>query len=444
MEGTWVGPSNIEAVPRSTTVFGSGIVADGESLLVVPPSHPLERNYFYRVDGAMVVSNSLAAVLETCGLELDPDALYPPIFVKAADGVRNPLLELPTNHLPVTAAVYFNVRLTANGAFEVGGRPREQPFASFREYQTRLSAALASTIANAPGYEMVVSISSGYDSTAVAAVAAPLGCKRAVTLRSGKPVHRNSSLVDSGEPAARRLGMVVESFDRLEYLTREDLPEAEFLATGMTGEDVVMVALGPSVSHSMLLTGSEEFHLKGNPYRPGLYRGDLSACSLTEFRLRADVIHAPLLFFGASEHLSLMKIVESAEMRPYTVRGRYDKPIQRRLAEEAGIPRGTFATVKRRASARMHSDGLAAMAPGSAAAVVRFARAAGAEPPPGSRAPISRRHRFVLRATRMLHLERLTASLAKRRRSMIHAEPALGSLLFRWAVSVVRTRYSGQ
>jgi hypothetical protein len=46
-------------------------------------------------------------------------------------------------------------------------------------------------------------------------------------------------------------------------------------------------------------------------------------------------------------------------------------------------------------------------------------------------------------AARTLRLKRLTGLLAKRRRAMIHSEPALGSLLFRWAVSVVRTRYSG-
>lgn len=443
VEGAWVGPSDLGAMPGSTTVFGSGVVAEGESLIVVPPSHPLERIYIYGGDGATVVSNSLAAVIETCGLELDPDTLYPPIFIAAAEGVRDPILEIPTNYLPISAAAYYNVRLTANDGFEVGDRPREQPFMSFEEYRTRLSAALASIVAKTPGYEMVVSLSSGYDSTAVAAVGAPLGCTRAVTFRLGKPVHGNSSLDDSGESTARRLGMTVDTFDRLDYTKRTDIPEAEFLATGMSGEDVVMVAMEGSIGRSLLLTGSEAFRLKGNPFRPGLYRGDLSACSQTEFRLRTDFVHVPLLFFGASEQPSLLDIIASAEMRPYTVRGRYDKPIQRRLAEEAGIPRGSFATVKRRASARIHTEGLAAMAPESAAAVISYAHAEGREPPSGNRPPMERRHRLALRIARELRLQRLTVSLTRRRRALIHSEPMLGSLLFRWAISVVRTRYSG-
>ena len=452
VEGTWVGPPDIGALPASTAIFGSGMIADGDGLVVVPPSHPLERVYLYDADddadgtanhaGRRVVSNSLAAVFETAHLEPDPNALYPPIFVAAADGVHHSTIDIPTNRNPITGAVYYNFRLGRDGGLQVDQRPRERPFTSFADFRGRLSQALASAVANAPGYEMVVAISSGYDSTAVATIAAPLGCRRAATFSVGKPVHGSSSLVDSGEPQARRLGMTVESFDRLDYLKRSNLPEAEFLATGVSGEDVVMVAMEPVLGRSILLTGSEEFHLKGNPYRPGMYRGDLSACSLTEFRLRTDFIHLPLLFFGASEHPSVMDVIDSPEMRPFSVPGRYDKPIQRRLAEEAGIPRGTFATIKRRASARIHADGLAAMAPESAAAVTRFARAEGREPPARRRFRMKRRHRLAIRVARLLRLQRFAVPLARRRRSLIHSEPVLGSLFFRWAVSVVRPRYA--
>lgn len=447
VEGTWVGSPDIGLLPKSTAVFGSGMVADDGGLVVVPPSHPLERIYLYIDPTAgraarRIVSNSLVAVFDAAQLESDSDALYPPIFIAAADGLRDATIDIPTNRNPIVAAVYYNVRLLSDGGLALEDRPRERPFTSFADFRDRLSEALASAVANAPGYEMAIAISSGYDSTAVAAIAAPLGCRRALTFTVGKPVSGSSSLVDSGEPQARRLGMTVESFDRLDYTRRTDLPEAEFLATGMSGEDVVMVAMEGALGRALLLTGSEEFHLKGNPYRPGMYRGDLSACSLTEFRLRTDFIHLPLLFFGATEHPSVMDVIHSPEMQPFSVPGPYDKPIQRRLAEEAGITRGTFATVKRRASGRIHADGLAAMAPDSAAAVTRFARAEGREPSFRKRFRMKRRHRLAIRLARRLRLERLAAPLTRRRRSLIHSEPVLGSLLFRWAVSVVRPRYA--
>ena len=290
---------------------------------------------------------------------------------------------------------------------------------------------------------MVVSLSSGYDSTAVAALAAPLGCLRAVTFTEGKPVRGSTSLVDSGASAAAALGMGVESFDRLAYLARTDLPEAEFLASGMSGEDVVMATMDQSLRRTMLLTGSESFRLKGNPFKPGLHRGDLSAASLTEFRLRLDFVHVPILFMGASEQPSLTRIIQSPEMRPYVVEGRYDKPIQRRLAEDAGIPRGTFATVKRRASATIHSDGLAAMSAVSVASVRAFAAAEGRSVETPSRFAVRRWHRFVLRHQRSLRIGRFVRTLEARRQALTHHEPAVGSILLRWAVSVMRPRYAG-
>ncbi|HYI23114.1 MAG TPA: hypothetical protein VEX62_10805, partial [Candidatus Limnocylindrales bacterium] len=143
----------------------------------------------------------------------------------------------------------------------------------------------------------------------------------------------------------------------------------------------------------------------------------------------------------ASEQPSLIEIIDSAEMRSFSVRGLYDKPIQRRIAEDAGIPRGTFATIKRRASASIHRDGLAAMAGGSAASVRDFAARRGGSLDHRRRFAIKRRHRLMLRTARRLRLDRLTAPLAGRRRSLIHFEPEFGSLLFRWAVETLRPRY---
>ncbi len=442
VEGTWIGDAEITALPASTTVFGSGIVADGESVVIVPPSHPLERLYLFRRPGSWLASNSFVWLLDAAGVELDPNVLYPPIFLAASLFVHPPLADIPTTGDPITAAVYDNFRISAAGELKIESRPHEPPFESFDDFHRRLSDALRSAIDNAPGYEMVVSVSSGYDSTAVAAVAAPLGCRRAVTFSEGKPVLGSPSLVDSGATTAAALGMRVESFDRLAYLSRTDLPEAEFLASGMSGEDVVMAPMDQSLRRAMLLTGSELFRLKGNPFRPGLHRGDLSTASLTEFRLRLDFVHVPILFMGASEQPSLTRIIESPEMQPYVVPGRYDKPIQRRLVEDAGIPRGSFATIKRRTSATIHSDGLAAMSAASVASVRAFATAEGRTVETPKRFVVRRWHRFILRHAAALHLERFVAPLVARRRALTHLDPTFGSLLLRWAVSVVRPRYS--
>ncbi|MEA2678112.1 MAG: hypothetical protein QOJ81_2253 [Chloroflexota bacterium] len=440
VEGSWVGAETLASLPTSTAIFGSGIVADGDGFVVVPPSHPHERLYLHRPDErgqSWLVSNSLVWLLVAADLALDPAIAYPSLFTAASEYVRPPTAEIPTTTRPITAAVYDNFRLTADGALVAQTRPTERPFESYADYSLRIREALASAIANAPGYEMAVSLSSGYDSTAVAAIAAPLGCRRALTFAMG------TSGRDSGAASAKRLGMSVESFDRLAYLSRDDLPEAEFLASGMSGEDVVLAPMAESLRRTLLLTGSEEFLLKGSNFRPELHRGDLSWCSVTEFRLRLDFVHVPLLFLGATEQPSLTRIIESPEMDPYRVSGRYDKPIQRRLAEEAGLPRGSFATVKRRASGAIHVDGLAAMSAASVASVRAYAARRG-EPLPAQRRPPPRRLiRALSRVAKRLGMEPLADRLRAQRRSWIHLEPRLGSLLLRWSVDVVRPRYGG-
>ncbi len=440
-EGTWVGPADFDAIPSSTTVFGSGVIMVEGRPVIVPPSHPLERLYLYRRGQRLLASNSLVWLLRAAKVQLDPAVLYPPLFLAASLFVNPPLAEIPTTNGPVTLAVYDNFGLTDAGEIDVISRPLEKPFESFADFRERLSAALASARDNAPGYEMAVSLSSGYDSTAVAAVAAPLGCRRALTFAEGKPVRGSESLSDSGAASAKTLGMSVESFDRQVYRARTDLPEAEFLATGMSGEDVVMAAMEGSLRRTLLLSGSESFRLKGNPFRPGLHRGDMSSSSLTEFRLRLDFVHVPILFLGASEQPSLTRIIDSEEMQPYVVAGRYDKPIQRRLVEDAGIQRGSFAAFKRRASATLHSEGLAAMSASSVSSLTAFGAAEGTEVVTPRRFVVRRWHRFVLRYARTVHLDPLVAPLRARQRALTQFEPEFGSLLLRWAVNVVWPRY---
>jgi hypothetical protein len=438
-EGTWVGDRSLASVPGSTTLFGSGIVSAGDDVVIVPPSHPHERLYLHRDGRRWLASNSLAWLLIAAGVQLRNDVFYPPIFVAASEYVRPATAEIPTTGGPITAAVYENFRLTAAGELVVERRPTEQPFVDFADYSRRVRAALGSATANAaPGYEMAIALSSGYDSTAVAAMAAPLGCKQALTFALG------TSGPDSGAAAAERLGMRVDTFDRLGYRAHDDSPEAEFLATGMSGEDVVLASMAPALKRKLLLTGSEEFLLKGSHFRPELHRGDLSWCSVTEFRLRLDFIHAPLLFFGATEQPSLTRIIDSPEMDPWRVPGRYDKPIQRRLAEEAGLPRGSFAAVKRRASGVLHAGGLAEFSAAGAASVRSFARARGEVVPPNRRPRPRRLIRGLKRAAIALRLHSVADRLEAERRSWIHLDPRLGSLLLRWAVDRVGERYLGE
>jgi hypothetical protein len=288
----------------------------------------------------------------------------------------------------------------------------------------------------------VVTVSSGYDGAAIAVLAAELGVRRAATITESKPVRETPSLDDSGEDVARQLGLDVTTYERLAYMRRDDLPEAEFLATGFTAEEVVMSGMEPDLRGRMLVSAffGDGMWWLIRPPRPRLWRSDQSGSSLGEWRLRAGFIHVPLTCLAAEHYRSAQDISRSVEMRPWVLGRRYDKPIPRRIVEEAGIPRGTFGEVKRAASATIHLDGPSALAPATRAAIEAFADSEGRVLRFRRRSlPLWRRALYV--CSRRVGLERIAKRVEKPKYALGVMEPEFGTLLFRWAVKVVAPRY---
>jgi hypothetical protein len=269
-----------------------------------------------------------------------------------------------------------------------------------------------------------------------------------VTIGDGKPVAGVAGLSDSGEAVGKRLGMQVGVFERNAYRQRTDLPEAEFLATGFTGEEVVFSEMEHELAGKMLISGfyGDGMWWLNRPPRPLLWRSDQSGSSLGEFRLRVGFVHVPLACFGGHDYRVTQRISASPEMRPWTLGRRYDKPIPRRILEEAGVPRGTFGEIKRAASGTIHVDGPAALSPATVAALDEFARRE------GRHLAFQRRgralwERAALKATRRLGMELVAARVERRKLALGVMEPVFGSLALRWATCVIRPRYpqvSGQ
>ncbi len=445
-EGTWAGAPDPSGIPGATTVFGSGIVTgtDGGPT-VVTPSHTMSGIFLSGTGAGTVLSNSLVALLAATGAELLREGRYPPRFALTTDGIGNSPIEVPTSRGTIDFHFWWNLELDADGNVVPVRKPDEGPFRSFADYRARLSAALGSIFANAGGYAPAVSLSSGYDSTTVAVLAAENGCRRALTFAEGRQTRKTGTDIgDSGAPNAQRLGMESQAFDRASYMARTDLPEAEFLATGMSGEDVIMSAYEPNLGSGLLLTGNQGNGVwrVGGSTRTDLRRSGLDGASLHEFRLRCDFVFVPLPTFGLTQRPSIMAISASEEMKPWSVGGRYDQPISRRIGEEAGLPRGSFAARKHAAAALLHTDGEAVISPRSRDAIRDFASAHGEQFRFPDRFAVRRWHRAALKVAPKVGAQGLVADMEARRRALIHFEPSIGTLLLRWGVSVVEPRYA--
>uniref|UniRef100_UPI00260F24D7 hypothetical protein n=1 Tax=uncultured Amaricoccus sp. TaxID=339341 RepID=UPI00260F24D7 len=343
-EGCWEGDFATSSIAEARHLFGSGFVVEGDDVLFCAAAHTLEALYAYRNGGRRIVSNSLAFLVRYAGIELDPEVRIYPKALTIVQGLKayDPLIYRKGGE-EIFRFAYCNFRF---GATEIdrADKPLPPRFGDYPAYRDYVSGVLRGMRDNAAAagrrrsYRMVTSISSGYDSSAGAVLAAAAGCDTAVTLRTGK-----FGTDDSGLAVAEALGLRCVERDRRIGGGDDRFPEADFIASFDPG-DSVFSAFADLLPGTLFLTGHHGDGLWDADLAPNdsIKRKDSSGMGLHEFRLRTDFVTVPLVFVGATRHSDIREISRSEEMRPFGIGGSYDRPIPRRLLEEAGVPRELF------------------------------------------------------------------------------------------------------
>jgi hypothetical protein len=338
----------------AANVFGSVLTRRGNGWLFVTPSHTLESLYFYRHASGWSASNSLAFLAAHHGIEPPWDPRYGAKFASLCLGIEKYERSLwRTAEGEMLRVAYDNAELTFAGELRFVPKPLPPAFRNFGEYVEYLHTSLVLAFANAAEptrgsvYRPLTTCSSGYDSAGAAALSTRVGCREGVTLRTSR-----EGQADSGRPVAESLGLRLTEVDRPHNVEGTFEEVADFFATGMGGEDYCFKGFAPHVRGRILLTG---FHggRVWSPTKapsPAIARSDLSGSSLQEFRLWRDFIHIPVPMIGARRHPEIRAITLSQEMAPFRLDNDYDRPIPRRIAEEAGVPRPQFGQQKRAAS----------------------------------------------------------------------------------------------
>jgi hypothetical protein len=364
VEGAWNRPFEEPSFFGAEIMLGSGAAIVGDSVAFTPTTHTMERLYSVRSRDRWLVSNSLPFLLEAAQAKLDlHNWSYERRLMTFLRGYRNAAQDIELEGGTLMRLHYHDTVSIGSDLRQHALVPPQPPhFSSYGDYVGYLSRTLevlqrnASSAARKVTYAPLTTISSGYDSPACAVLARGIGCRRAVTFTEARK-HFNErplkELDDSGEHIAKMLGLDVAKYSRRAYLSADDYPEAMFIATGGGGDDVVMSSLRDTLARTMLFTGmlgDTLWSARGtqDPALSEQYRFRFPAGgSLQEFRLRTGFIHVPVPLLTFTRHADLQRISESLEMRPWRVGGEYDRPIPRRLVEEAGVPRRAYATEKR-------------------------------------------------------------------------------------------------
>jgi hypothetical protein len=352
--GAWDGAYGASEPDAAITQVGSSGRATPDAVLFASSTSLHSRLFSARAGEHLFVSNSHVFALVESGDELDP--LRPfyldDLLLQLRAGIRRERRALATRRGSLLAYECCVLRVSADLQVAVCERAAPAPPESFGDYRRALDAAIAGVLANAAAperrraYAPVASISRGYDSAAVAALAREHGCRRAITLQRASP-----RAADGGAAVAQALGLRVEVRDLDAWRGRAPLPEAEFCACP-PGSSIPLSAFEEELGAALLLGGQfgdTAFSLSPARERPDLrYTGllGLAGWSANEFLLRVGAIDFPPLFFAWQHSRAIQRISASQEMSGSVLGGGYDRPIARRIAEEAGVPRGEFGRQK--------------------------------------------------------------------------------------------------
>lgn len=386
IEGIWDGPYEAEPLANTPTVIGTGARSMVDGWLVIGPSNRYDRLYHVRIGDHWYVSNSMVFLLAWTDDRPDPahDTYFHDLLehnLSTPDGGRSQIVTEKRRPVYMDAGVDLQVDR------QLRARMRKKPsvgmLRNYADYAELLEDTLARMFENAAAparshvYEPLTMVSRGFDSPAIASVSSRLGCKHALTIADEE--------ADNGTPVAEALGLECHEFKTLDYQSAylqgetaaDDFPEAEFCSQ-MYGPDVILKSVESRLEGKLVCTGRSSVCWDKQPHDVALRVlspwAAAGAHSMTEFRLRVGCFSLPAAFIGNSQPAALLRITHSAEMAPWTLGGKYDVPIARRLAEERGVPRELFGQEKF-ASAHTSLDRPARLLPHSRADYEAFVAA---------------------------------------------------------------------
>lgn len=358
-EIVWAGEFSEEAFDRTDIVSGSGGRQRNDTFNFVSSGSIVDRLHVLRNGNRYFVSNSLPCVLSVANVSLDPT--YPKYY-EALRSINFGLdsyqreFRCSSGHVEF---VYFD-NLSWDGS-DLVRQPKafsKTAFSDFDNYHAFLVSMMESVAKNIGSpdrqypYEMLTTVSSGYDSATVAAITVTSGCNRALTIDRSR-----SGDSDSGAEIGGYLGMDTHIADR-DAWRKHDLAEIPFIAGGPGGGgSVYFKSAEEQLPGTVLFTGLGGGLIWGQPTRDqnGEYPPiGFSDASLTEYRLSVGFIHCVLPLWGMRAPADVFRISASDEMIPWRVPGNYNRPIPRRIVETAGVPREAFGMTKKAAAFMLH------------------------------------------------------------------------------------------
>jgi hypothetical protein len=365
IEGVWNGHFESGCFGETDCVFGSGGILNDESIRFVTSASTVDYLYYAEDGGEVTVSNSLPLLLARTSDALDPQCQdYAKICHSILEGINDYWRGIPTKKGKVLRQMYRNLDIFKDKISEADKNmpPR---FSHFDDYENYLRANYALIAANARDaarsqpLEICSTQSKGYDTTAVNAIAREHGLDKVFTVTKGKSIFHQAPYDDvklpddDGSEIASCLALNCIPLDRRAYAEEFDQEYLYYCALHHN-QDANLKGITKYMGKAcLLLTGingdvvwSRENEALRTCLDSSIRRGDLGGHGMSELRLVVGFIQLPLPFMGARQKVDIVRITESPDMDPWRLKNEYDRPIPRRIAENAGVARHLFGQSK--------------------------------------------------------------------------------------------------
>jgi len=370
VEGVWDDDFEKGNFHRKENFFGSGIKIEDNKVYFSITSSSIDRLLYCEDKGTYIVSNSLILLLAFTGAKLDNAHDYKRESLSVCISRNQYSREFAIIHPQIKnlyQVFHENIIFTEEKiSFEYRYKKHSlHSYSQCIEFMNDILKKIRKNYESDTRKHIITPfsmLSQGYDSTAVSTLVSQIGVKSvfiANKIRPTIPRFKRDDEVVGARRIAEKLGYEVIFLDNKRSNISED--ELFFLATtypkhhsgawSEVGLHLMAKYIEANCSAAVVFSGHHgdsvwdaniqkshlnEIRVPGSPF---------GFCS--EMRLKSGFINIPLPGILAMDIKDIAKISLSPEMEPWRLYNPYDRPIPRRIAEEAGIDRHLFGMEKK-------------------------------------------------------------------------------------------------
>lgn len=365
VEGCWDGDFDADEL-EARNLFGSAVKWSEDKLTIIGSISLTDRICYAKEKERIIVSNSIFAVMGAIGGRFDEEANYYKLSYAPLAGIDCYPKELPIKHESikyVNQLYHKNLEIAFNGQTRAWCKTKALDFSSYRVYEKCLQNCVNKIVGNITSERRThrvlpyATLSSGYDSTAVAALAREAGVTSALLCTKPKPKIFDlfgDRYSDNGSEAGHALNFSIQYVNFRDSIIDED--EALFIAPAASTPETSFLPMAKyieSMKHlGAIFTGYHgdkiwDKNVASKYANDQLIRGDMSGINISEARLKSGFFNVAVPFLFGRSAQSIISISRSPEMSKWSIGGIYDRPIPRRLAEDRAVPRSCFGIRKK-------------------------------------------------------------------------------------------------